>query len=107
FELVFRPDDPSFGPNPANPSAPGDNYCDSANAWGFTDVPSTWCYTVVKWEPLTAGSGWTTVDLTADTAVDSSTGTAGWRTQKRIGTWPKAGAFANSGTFSEYFAQIA
>lgn len=107
FELVFRPVDPGYGPNPLDPGAPGNDYCDSANSWGFTDVPETWCYTVIKWEPLAASAGWTTVDLTADTAVDSSTGTPGWRTQKRIGSWPKAGAFSGSGTFSQYLAQIA
>lgn len=107
FELVFRPTDSSYGPNPTDPGAPGSDYCDSANAWGFTDVPDTWCYTVLKWEPLAAGAGWTTVDLTADTAVDSPTGTGGWRSQKRIGTWPKVGTFSGSGTFSDYFAQIA
>ncbi|MGN6273892.1 MAG: hypothetical protein ACTHMQ_12495 [Protaetiibacter sp.] len=107
FELVFRPTDPSYGPNPTTPGSPGNDYCDSANAWGFTDVPATWCYTVIKWEPLASSSGWTTVDLTADTAVDSSTGTGGWRSQKRIGTWPKVGSFSGSGTFSQYFSQIA
>ncbi|GMA90490.1 hypothetical protein [Homoserinibacter gongjuensis] len=107
FELVFRPADSSYGPNPTDPAAPGNDYCDSANVWGFTDVPETWCYTVLKWEPLAASAGWATVDLTADTAVDSSTGTGGWRSQKRIGTWPKVGAFSGSGTFSDYFAQIA
>lgn len=106
FELVFRPADSSYGPNPTDPAAPGNDYCDSANVWGFTDVPDTWCYTVIKWEPLASSAGWTTVDLTADTSVDSATGRGGWRTQKRIGTWPKVGAFSGSGTFSDYFAQI-
>ncbi|WP_185740423.1 beta strand repeat-containing protein [Homoserinimonas aerilata] len=107
IEMVFKPVDPAYGPNPDDASSPGETYCDSANRWGFTDVPADWCYTSIKWEPLNTSVGsWTTVDLAADTAVDSGTGTGGWRTNKRIGIWGKAGSFSGSGTFSQYLDQI-
>lgn len=109
FEIVFKPLDPAYGPNPADATKPGDDYCDQANAWGFTDVPSDWCYTVLKWEPLETVSGeWKTVDLTADTAVNSAASPkiGGWRTQKRVGIYAKAGIFSGSGTWTQYLAQI-
>jgi LPXTG-motif cell wall-anchored protein len=99
IEVAYQPVDPQFGPTGTGSSA-----CSSATAWGISGLPdSSWCYAVLKWEPLATATTWTTEDLGATTAGHS--GTAGWMSQKRIGSYPATGALAGQ-TLTDYLAQM-
>lgn len=94
-EIFFTPKDETFGPTAADPA----NKCTPASVAGQ-------CYTSIKWEPFdTSSNAWTTVDLSADTAADSSTGTGGWKNTNRVGTYAKPGALIGN-TLTEYLDQM-
>ena len=61
------------------------------------------CHTVIKWEPLdSSSSAWTSVDLSADTALGEANG--GWKNTNRIGIYAKPGPLIGN-TMTEYLAQ--
>jgi LPXTG-motif cell wall-anchored protein len=99
LQLVFTPADAAYGPSGATP-------CTSAVAWGLSSDPAA-CYTVIKWEPYAqpGTAAWTHVDLSADTAAQSSTSTGGWVSSKRLGQY--AGNVSNGQLMSVYLGQMA
>lgn len=98
-ELFFTPSDSRYGPDAGTPA----DRC--TQAVGADGPIAGACYTVIKWEPFASASSWTTVDLTAKTAANSSTGTAGWKNTNRIGKYEKPGALIGN-TLEEYLAQM-
>jgi hypothetical protein len=101
IEVAYQPADSRFGPSGSSP-------CTSAAAWGISGVDSSWCYTLLKWEPFAVTSTWSTVDLSAGTAGNSGTlptPTGGWISQKRIGSYPGTAARVGQ-TLPDYLAQM-
>ena len=87
LEVVFQPKDDQYGPpNPGE--APQSPECASAVDWGVSDDPD-WCYTTLKWEPYVSPgvASWTHVDLSVDSAGNSSAKIGGWVAGKRIGSF--------------------
>jgi hypothetical protein len=102
IEVAYQPTDPQFAPAGTSP-------CTSASGWGIAAVDSTWCYALLKWEPFATTSTWSTVDLSADTAGNSGTlptKTAGWMSQKRVGSFPATSARVGH-KLSDYIGQMA
>jgi hypothetical protein len=99
LELFFTPADSQYGPEATDPT----KRCTPAIDDGSV-LPGQ-CYTVIKWEPLSTAAAWKTVELTADTAVDSATGTAGWKNTDRIGQYAKPGPLVGN-TLSEYLTEM-
>jgi LPXTG-motif cell wall-anchored protein len=99
LELFFSPSDPEYGPDAVDPA-------DRCTQAVDVDGPVAGeCYTVIKWEPFASADAWSTTDLSAETAADSATGTAGWKNTNRIGIYAKPGAMIGN-TMSEYLAQM-
>jgi hypothetical protein len=102
IEVAYQPTDTQFAPTGSSP-------CTSASGWGISGVDSTWCYALVKWEPFATTSTWSTVDLSADTAGNSGTvptKTAGWMSQKRVGSFPATSSRVGH-KLSDYLGQMA
>jgi hypothetical protein len=102
IEVAYQPNDVRYAPTGSSP-------CTSAANWGIAGVDSTWCYALLKWEPFATTSSWTAVDLSADTAGNSGsvpTKTAGWMSQKRVGSYPATSSRVGQ-TLSNYLAQMA
>jgi hypothetical protein len=99
LQLVFTPSDPAYGPG-------GSTQCASAVAWGLSADPAA-CYTALKWEPYVrpGTAAWTHVDLSVDSAAQSSTSTGGWVSSKRLGQYP--GNVSNGQLMSTYLDEIA
>jgi hypothetical protein len=92
IEMFFTPNDSQYGPTGTSP-------CTAAGA----SAPGE-CYTVLKWEPLvTSASAWSTVDLSADTALGASTG--GWGNTNRVGQYAKPGPLLGE-TMTQYLAEM-
>lgn len=104
IEVIFEPlDVAAHGP------AGSSRACTPASTWygwGLT-ADTDWCYTVLKWEPYVAPgtAAWTTVDLSVDTAAQSSTSRGGWVSSKNLGGYP--GNVSNGQLMSDYLAQMA
>jgi hypothetical protein len=99
IEIFFTPEDlDQYGPSGTKIRC--------TQAKDGSEVIENQCYTVLKWEPFLTPSGmWKTVDLTADTAANSSTSTGGWKNTNAVGIYPKPGVQIGN-TLSEYLAQM-
>lgn len=102
-EVIFEPTDVAlYGP------AGTSRACTPASTWygwGLT-ADTDWCYTVLKWEPYVSPgvASWTHVDLSNDTAAQSSTSRGGWVSSKNLGQY--VGNVSNGELMSTYLGQM-